>query len=200
MSKTLVIFLHGVGSNGHDLAALGQLWAKQLPGVIFAAPNAPFPCDFGNGYQWFSLDGVTEQNRPQRIVEARAAFDKTLQQTMTQQQIDPATDNVVLVGFSQGSIMSLDLLVSGRLPVTAIVAFSGRLASPKPWKPLPDTSVLLLHGTSDPVIPWQNSQSAATELAALGVKVQLELEAGVVHTISAKGANKAIEFIKNLIK
>lgn len=71
MTKKLVIFLHGVGSSGADLAVLGPLWQERLPDTHFSAPNAPQAFGQGGGWQWFSLNGITEANRPQRIVEAR---------------------------------------------------------------------------------------------------------------------------------
>ena len=72
MSKQVVILLHGVGSNGEDLAALGDFWKPLLPETLFLSPNAPFRFDqAAEGYQWFSLLDVTAENRPERIVEAR---------------------------------------------------------------------------------------------------------------------------------
>jgi Phospholipase/Carboxylesterase. len=47
MADQLVIFLHGVGARGADLAGLGPLWQARLPGTVFAAPDAPFAFDQG---------------------------------------------------------------------------------------------------------------------------------------------------------
>ena len=79
----------------------------------------------------------------------------------------------MLVGFSQGAIMALDLLVSGRWPVAGVVAFSGRLATPMPWQPQPGTSALLVHGRRDDVISWRESAEADTQLQAVGVAVDV---------------------------
>ena len=63
-AKRLVIFLHGLGADGNDLLSIGPM--MDLPDTHFAAPNAPFPCDFGGGgYQWFSL----QDRDPTRIVK-----------------------------------------------------------------------------------------------------------------------------------
>ncbi|MGG6124907.1 phospholipase, partial [Pantoea allii] len=67
MAKALVIFLHGVGSNGDDLAPIGDDWATLLPDVAFASPDAPYAFEHGAGYQWFSLAGITPENRPGRV-------------------------------------------------------------------------------------------------------------------------------------
>ncbi|MDT8870818.1 hypothetical protein RAA17_05855 [Komagataeibacter rhaeticus] len=57
-------------------------------------------------------------------------FDDTLQSCISEAGFENRLDRVVLVGFSQGSIMALDAAISGRWPVAGVAAFSGRLASP----------------------------------------------------------------------
>jgi len=200
MAKALVIFLHGVGSNGEDLAALGRHWAPLLPDVIFAAPDAPEPFPYGAGFQWFSLEGVTPENRPARVRNARAAFDATIETIMAQHALNGRWDSVVLVGFSQGSIMALDMLASGRYPLAGVVAFSGRLAFDGPLTPTPQTPALLIHGHADEVIPWRESESAAQRLKAAGVPLELQLEPKTTHTISAQGAMRAATFIAQCLQ
>ncbi|MBD8163916.1 alpha/beta hydrolase [Erwinia persicina] len=199
MKQGLVILLHGVGSSGDDLAGLGDHWASTLPGVRFASPNAPVHFEHGAGWQWFSLTGVTPENRPARVAEARAAFDQTLQAILDHHQMSDRPDQVVLAGFSQGSIMALDALVSGRWPLAGIVAFSGRLSSPPPFTPKLNTPVLLVHGMADEVIPVQESESAEQRLRTLGVQVSSQYEPGVGHTISAQGAARAAAFIASCL-
>ncbi|MEW6483819.1 MAG: dienelactone hydrolase family protein [Pseudomonadota bacterium] len=195
MSKKIIILLHGVGSNGADLQGLGDFWAETFPELICIAPDAPFPCDMGSGYQWFSVNGVTEENRPARIAEARAGFDATLQEIFRQYKIT-SEDEVLLTGFSQGSIMSLDALARAALPLAGVIAFSGRLASPPPLHPAAGTKVLLIHGQDDQVIPWTESRRAEQQLAADGVEVTSFYQPGVPHTISAEGVAQATDFIQ----
>ncbi|MBP2170257.1 phospholipase/carboxylesterase [Erwinia toletana] len=195
MAKDIVILLHGVGSRGDDLRGVAQLWSQDIPGVIVATPNGPQQFDMGVGYQWFSVNGVTDQSRPARILAARNAFDATLQGILAQHQLSASEDNIMLAGFSQGAIMALDMLVSNRLPLAGVVAFSGRLASPVPYQPADNAALLLVHGQDDPVIGWHESEKAAQQLSALGVAVESAFEAGVPHTITASGARKAAEFI-----
>lgn len=172
MSDALVIFLHGVGSNGASLAPLGEAWADVLPDVAFAAPDGPFPFDQGgSGRQWFSVTGVTPANRAERIVEARPALDAVLARLIADHGLTDRLDRVALVGFSQGAIMALDVVVSGRLPVGAVVGFAGRLASPKPYH-ASITPVFLAHGDRDPVIPQSEGQDAAAALRGAGVPVE----------------------------
>lgn len=195
MAKGLVILLHGVGSNGDDLAGLGAHWSGDLPGVSFASPNAPFRFEHGSGYQWFSVVGVTPANRAQRVEQARDAFDTELSAILARHQMQDQLDKVVLVGFSQGSIMGLDAVISGRWPVAGLVAFSGRLASPGSCNVAKETPVMIIHGMADSVIPYAESEIAAEKLRELGVAVSTHFDPSVGHTISAQGARNAAEFI-----
>lgn len=196
MSSSLVIFLHGVGSRGSDLAPLASVFAPHLPETAFVAPDAPFAFDGGGaGRQWFSIRGVTDANRQQRIIDARDEFDATLAGVIHEHGLSGQLDRVALVGFSQGSIMALDAFVSGRWPVGAIVAFSGRLASPEPLAPSRATRILLVHGEADTVIPARESVAAEQRLKAAGANVAVHLLPGVVHTISSGGADAAAAFL-----
>jgi len=195
--QKLVILLHGVGSSGADLEGLGHFFQQVMPDIVFASPDGSQPFDGGpEGFQWFSLAGINDALRRERVVEARAAFDATINGILHQHHIEPGRDKVILLGFSQGSIMALDALVTGRFPLSGVVAFSGRLSSPKPYTPPSDAAVLLVHGLDDQVIPWTESESAAAALVEAGVsEVETQFEPGVVHTISAEGISKAMEFI-----
>ena len=61
--SSLVILLHGLGSNGRDLISLAPFWAKDLPETVFISPDAPFVCDMAPmGYQWFSLQELAPES------------------------------------------------------------------------------------------------------------------------------------------
>ncbi|MBE5253654.1 MAG: prolyl oligopeptidase family serine peptidase [Enterobacterales bacterium endosymbiont of Blomia tropicalis] len=200
MAKALVIFLHGVGSNGDDLAPIGRHWSSFLPDVAFASPDAPYAFEQGFGYQWFSLTGVTAKNRPARVRAARDAFDATISAIMAQNGMADRWENVMLVGFSQGSIMALDALASGRHPLAGVVAFSGRLAFDGPLTPQAYTPVLLIHGRADEVIPWRESESATERLKSAGIATETRFEPNTGHTISAQGAMDAVAFIAQCLQ
>lgn len=197
MSPSLVLFLHGVGSRGADLAPLGESWRVLLPGATFVSPDAPFPFEFGGaGRQWFSVKGVTEANRPERILAAREAFDAVLGAALDEHGFANKLDRVALVGFSQGTIMALDALASGRWPVAAVVGFAGRLASPEPLSPSAGTKTLLVHGDADQVMPVQLIDDAQQTLRQLGVSVEAHKLPGVSHTISPQGVALAGSFLQ----
>lgn len=194
MTESLIILLHGVGSNGGDLMHLGDIWREMLPGATLAAPDAPFVFEGGRGRQWFSVAGVNAQNRGGRIVAARAAFDATVQEAIDRHGFSQAPERVALAGFSQGGIMALDALASGRWPL-AVVAFSARLATPDPLAPAAGSVALLVHGEADRIIPARESEAAAERLDRAGVHTELFIEPGLDHTISSEGAMQAVDFL-----
>ncbi|HEY0274655.1 MAG TPA: prolyl oligopeptidase family serine peptidase [Paenirhodobacter sp.] len=196
MNDQLVILLHGVGARGADLAGLGPLWQRSLPGTVFAAPDAPFPFDQGGpGRQWFSIRGVTPTNRAERIIAARPAFDALVSQIIADNGFEGRLDRVAFVGFSQGSIMALDALATGRWAIGAVLAYSGRLATPAPLRAVVATPALLIHGDADQAIPYEESESAAARLTAAGVHADLVIEPGHYHGISQQGALRGAAFL-----
>jgi phospholipase/carboxylesterase len=198
-ADALVILLHGVGSNGDNMMALADAWRPPLPGAVFAAPDAPFAFEHGPGRQWFSIAGVTDWNRPQRIAAARPGFDQVISTQLERHGFEDRLDRVVFVGFSQGAMMLLDAVVSGRWPVAAGVTFSGRLASPPPFEPSHGTKLLLLHGSADGVVPAMDMAQARAALHAYGLDVESKLFPGLGHTISAEGTAIAGAFMKALL-
>lgn len=204
----LVIMLHGVGSNGADLEPLGRFWQAVLPGAVFVSPDAPEPFDqvppgqippdmAGAGaraFQWFSIGAISPDDRARRLAAARAGFDRLITAIIADHGFTDRHDRVALVGFSQGSMMLLDAIASGRWTVGAGIAFSGRLVTPDPLTPGP-TPLLLIHGEADPVVPADETRQAARRLHAAGADVTAGLEPGLVHTISQAGAAEAGRFL-----
>ncbi|PZO79267.1 MAG: phospholipase [Mesorhizobium amorphae] len=196
----LVVLLHGVGSNGEDMLSLARSWRSSLPDVRFAALDAPFAFDQGGtGCQWFSVAGISPENRPARIAAARPAFDAVMGAELARLGFTDRLDRVVLVGFSQGAMMALDAAASGRWPVAGVVAISGRLASPPPLSPSAGAKVLLLHGSADPVVPsWETARAEAI-LQAEGFDVRSRIFPGLGHTVSAEGAALTRDFIATVL-
>lgn len=193
MSDSLVILLHGVGSSGADIAGLRPALAKTLPGTVFAAPDGPGR--FNGGHQWFSVVGVTAENRPARVAAGRPAFDAILAEGIGRAGFAGRLDRVALVGFSQGAIMALDALASGRWPVAGVVALSGRLASPEPLEPARASRLLLVHGAEDPVMPVDEAVKAKERLSAMGVETSSFIQPGLGHSVSAEGVGAAAKFL-----
>ena len=73
-ASQLLLLFHGVGSSAEDLRPLGQALAALRPNDFIVSVRSPDTGDFGQGWQWFSVQGVTESNRPQRGAAAMPRF------------------------------------------------------------------------------------------------------------------------------
>lgn len=188
-ARPLVILLHGVGATPAAMAPLADRIASALPRAAIAAPAAALPYDLGEqGYQWFSVAGITEDNRPARIQAALPAFVDTIRGL--QRAHGAAPENTVLAGFSQGAMMALAACADTWL-ARHVVAIAGRFAPlPAAWEGR--AAVSLVHGTMDGTVPADHSRRAAARLAELGADVHLDLVPRAVHMLAPPIVEAAI--------
>ena len=192
----LVILLHGYGADGNDLIGLAPVLAPLMPDVVFHAPNAPYPCE-GNpmGYQWFGISRLDPQIAAAGVRAAAPFVDAFLDDTMATYGLDES--KTVLIGFSQGTMMSLHVGLRRPKPLAGIIGFSGMLAAPEALgaeiKSRPP--VLLVHGDQDQMIPPEALFQSAQDLAALEVPAEWHMSPGVGHGIDQEGLRHGGEFL-----
>src|SRR5467141_2296170 len=122
----LVILLHGLGADGNDLIGLVPYWAPLLPTAEFVSPNAPFPCDMAPyGYQWFSFQDRTQEAVLAGVRAAAPVLDAFIDDALAARGL--VDGDAALVGFSQGTMMSLHVGLRRAHPVAGILGYSGRL-------------------------------------------------------------------------
>ncbi len=127
--KHLVILLHGLGADGNDLIGLAPYLAPLLPEAEFLSPNAPFPCDMAPyGYQWYSSQDRSPGAQLAGVRAAAPILDAFIDQALAERGLEDSA--LALVGFSQGSVMSLFVGPRRAQPVAGIVGYSGRLVAP----------------------------------------------------------------------
>jgi len=190
--RPLVILLHGVGQAPADMAPLGERIAAVLPAARIAAIPAALPYDRGaQGFQWFSVDGISEDNRPGRIRAALPLFLDTIRAVQREQGAGP--DDTTLAGFSQGAIMALAACAEHFL-ARHVVAIAGRFAPlPAQWEKR--TAVSLVHGAMDGTMPAAHSRHAARCLASLGADVRLDLAPRAIHLLSPPLVERAAQAV-----
>ena len=180
----LLLLFHGVGSSPEDLAPLGQALAAARPRAWVIGVRAPKRADFGSGWQWFSVQGITELNRPERVAQALPAFFDRVEAWQGRTGVGP--EHTTLIGFSQGAIMSLESTQRAAPRIASrVAAIAGRFAQAPRRAPV-DVAVHLLHGEQDRVMPIDMSVQAHRELKALGATSTLDRFPGLGHGIDSR--------------
>jgi phospholipase/carboxylesterase len=194
--RSLVLLLHGVGADGNDLIGLAPYFARGLPDTAFVSPNAPYPCDMAPyGYQWFSLQDRT----PSVILSGVQATAPILSAFIDAERDRYGLEDrqVALLGFSQGTMMSLYVAPRRAKPVAGVVGFSGALvgadllAEEARSKP----PVLLIHGEADPIVPFAAMAAAGKALHGAGLAVETLARPGLPHSIDEEGMAAGIRFL-----
>jgi phospholipase/carboxylesterase len=200
-AKQLVVFLHGYGADGNDLIDIGRAWQGLLPGTAFVSPHAPEPCAQAPvGRQWFPLFTRAPNERWDGARKAAPVLERFLDAELSRRRLPPTA--LALVGFSQGTMMSLHVGLRRVAPPAAIIGYSGLFVLPE--NATPETvaaeirarpPVLLVHGDRDDLIPVQALFQSAQTLAALEVPVEWHVSEGVGHGIDQEGLRHGGEFL-----
>jgi len=192
---SLVVLLHGYGANGDDLIALGEGWRGWLPETVFVAPNAPesIPGMYG-GLQWFALTMRDPSEYWRGVVSAQPAVDRFIDDELARYRL--SADRLVLVGFSQGTMMALHVGLRHTAAPAGIVGYSGLLAGPEHLAEITARPpILLIHGEADDLIPVAALHIAREQLAENDLLVEWHVRPGVGHGIDPEGQMMAGHFI-----
>jgi len=205
-AKQLVVFLHGYGADGNDLIDIGRAWAALLPNAAFVSPHAPRPCGQApQGREWFPLTFRDPNERWEGVNMAAPALSAFLDEELARHNLPPSA--LALVGFSQGTMMSLHVGLRRAAAPAAIVGYSGMMAIPEETDPDAFAAeirsrppVLLVHGDQDPLIPVQALFETAQNLAALDVPTEWHISPGVGHGIDQEGLRQGGEFLAKQVR
>ena len=200
--RSIVVFVHGYGANGADLLGLADPLAEHLPDTLFVDPDAPEQIPgYPGGYQWFPIpwiDGSSEEESARGMAAASDDLNAFLDALMVDEDVLP--EQVVLFGFSQGTMMSLHIAPRREDAVAGVVGFSGRLLNPELLADEVQVRppILLVHGDQDDVVPPQSLPQAAEALQEAGWQdVFAHVMKGTAHGIAPDGLSVALAFMRD---
>jgi phospholipase/carboxylesterase len=200
-TKKLIFVFHGYGANKENLLPIGESFADNLNDAEVHLADGPELCDAGCGYQWFPLVGDDISMWKGAFQAAKAQLVDYVDSVLENRGL--TYRNVVLSGFSQGAMVSLELGLD--LSVAAIVAFSGALldhdirdANSGNKNVKKDTKILITHGELDAVVPVSEAYDAEETLKALGLGVTKIICSGTAHSIDNCALASAIKFLKQI--
>ncbi len=176
-----VIWLHGLGADGHDFEpVVDQLALPPDSRIRFIFPHAPHrPVTLNGGYvmrAWYDIHSLERGARQDRegLEEARGLVDALIQR---ERERGIAASRIVLMGFSQGGAVALHAGLRRDEPVAGIGALSTylplhHLLAEERHPNSHDTPIFMAHGLYDPVVTYDIGLSSRDHLLELGYHVE----------------------------
>jgi phospholipase/carboxylesterase len=198
--RALIILLHGYGSNGADMISLAPHWRRDVPHALFLAPNAPERCPGSpGGYQWWALAEFSRAALSAGAERATPALDAYIDAQLAEH--DLTEEQLLLVGFSQGTMMALHVGPRRERCLAGIIGYSGMLADPAGMKTGARTKppVLLVHGSDDAVVPLAAFHEARAALQRLDFKVSEHVSPRLGHGVDARGLELGGAFARRVL-
>ena len=198
--KNAVILLHGYGGDGKDISMLTLNWRRFLPNTVFLCPNGHEICSINpSGFQWFDLS----KEDPNYILDQSITAEKKIIKFIDEvkKNFNLEQSKICLSGFSQGSMLSINLGLTSDENFACVVGFSGKIINKEDLlkRKKSNTKFLLIHGDSDEVVSPTSLLEAKDFLLRIKVDVQTSMIKGCGHHIPIEASSLALNFVKENI-
>jgi phospholipase/carboxylesterase len=198
--KHIVMLFHGYGSNSKDLISLATDLADYIEDAIFISPDAPFKFEglAADAYQWYSLENRSNQAIMAGYTKVKPILHEFVKEQLAEHSL--AFDKLILMGFSQGGMLTLYYGSQSEQQLKGMISFSGYILDDKEFdlgvRSKPKT--LITHGDLDIVVPFKTYHYAFAKLETLGFPVTGYEAHGLGHGIDYGCLKAAQNFLKNL--
>ena len=201
--KQIVFLLHGYGADGADLIDLSSPFSMVLPYAKFISPDAPYDCKMSPiGKEWFPIEEI-----PNGAINASNELLNLIKNECDKENLK--FENVLLIGFSQGAMMSIQSLLLSKHDFFGIIGYSGGTSQEninasrhfieKNKHKNSSTPILLVHGEEDDIVPFSSLENAKKLLNEIGFNVNTVNRPGLGHGIDPDGISAGMEFVKKII-
>ena len=195
--KNAVILCHGYGGDGNDISILANYWKNYLPDTIFLCPNAPEKCAVSSvGYQWFDLMDQSKQQILTKSLVAEMKLNQLIDEVKVQNNLE--ANKIILGGFSQGCMISLQTGIKRKDKINSIIGYSGKIIDTEHLSKniVSRPKVILMHGDKDEIVPINFFLEAKEFFIKNNYPVELKSFKNCEHRIPQEGSSLGLEFIK----
>ncbi len=194
--KYVVVLLHGYGGDGKDISMVTLNWRRYMKNTIFICPNGHETCPINpSGYQWFDLS----KDDPEYILKESLKAEKKIDTFINEIKEEYNLENkqIILSGFSQGCMMSINVGLTAKSSFNCIVGFSGKIINKENLKTRINnlTNTLLIHGDKDDIVSPTYLLEAKDFLLREKVNVETQLLKNCGHHIPIEASSIALNYI-----
>ena len=198
--NNVVVLFHGYGGDGKDISMLTLNWKRHMPNTIFICPNGHETCVINpSGYQWFDLTN----DDPNYILEQSLKAEKKINEFLNEvkEEYNVENKNIILSGFSQGCMMSINVGLTAEQSYACIVGFSGKIINIENLKAKKrnNTNTLLIHGDLDDIVSPTHLLEAKDFYLRENINIETHLIKNCSHHIPVEASSLALRYIlKNI--
>jgi phospholipase/carboxylesterase len=202
-----VIWLHGLGADGHDFAPIvPELRLPASLAVRFVFPHATIqPVTINGGMAMRSWYDILTPNLVKREDEAGIRVSEQAIQALIARENARGvpTSRIVLAGFSQGCAMTLHTGIRFKEKLAGLMGLSGYLplidmATQERQAANAETPIFLAHGTHDPVVTLERAEASRAKLVELGYSVQWHTYP-MPHSVCAQEIDDISSFLQSVL-
>ena len=195
--KSAVILCHGYGGDGKDISILANYWRAHLPNTIFICPDAPEKCAASpTGFQWFDLMDQTPEQILTKSLVAENKLNKLIDEVKDRNNL--LANQIVIGGFSQGCMISLQTGIKRKDKINSIIGYSGRIIDTDHLSKniVSKPNVILMHGDIDQIVPVNSLLEAKDFFNKNNYKIESQIFKNCEHRIPTEGSSLGLQFIK----
>ena len=195
--KNAVILCHGYGGDGKDISILAGYWRSYLPDTIFICPDAPEKCDASpSGFQWFDLMDQTPEQILSKSLVAEIKLNKFIDEVKEKNSL--SANQIVIGGFSQGCMISLQTGIKRKDKINSIIGYSGKIIDTEHLgKNIASRpNIILMHGDMDQVVTIDGLLEAKDFFSKNNYQIETKIFKNCEHRIPTEGSSLGLQFIK----
>ena len=195
--RNAVILCHGYGGDGKDISILANYWRTHLPETIFICPDAHEKCAASpTGFQWFDLMDQTPEQILSKSLVAEIKLNKLIDDVKKKHNL--LANQIVIGGFSQGCMISLQTGIKRKDSINSIIGYSGKIINVEHLEKniASRPNIILMHGDIDQIVTIDGLLEAKEFFNKNNYKIETKIFKNCEHRIPTEGSSLGLQFIK----